>query len=84
MREVDNINFIRIWPEKPQVLKGGLSSSSIILDGHYLWPWNLGQCGKRVEIKIQKVLEANSNVCRSYMEKLVGVGVGGLYPQNPE
>ena len=36
-----------------------------------LWPWNLDQCGIRVEIKSQKVLEANSNVCRSYMEKLV-------------
>ena len=32
----------------------------------------LHQCGKRVKIKSQKVLEANFNVCRSYMEKLVG------------
>ena len=54
------------------ILKGGLGSSSIILDGHYIWPRNLNQCGKRVEIKSQQVLEANSNVCRSYMEKLVG------------
>ena len=27
-----------------------------------------------VEIKSQKVLEASFNVCRSYMEKLVGGG----------
>ena len=37
-----------------------------------LWPWNLDQCGIRIKLKSQKVLEANSNVCRSYMEKLVG------------
>ena len=30
-----------------------------------------------------KVLEANSNVCRSYMEKLVG-GEGAFFPKNPE
>ena len=78
-----NLNFIRIWPEKPHILKGGLGSSSIILDGHCLWSWNLDQRGKMVEIKIQKVLEANCNVCRSYMEKLVEEG-GAFCSQNPE
>ena len=38
-----------------------------------------------VEIKSQKVLEASFNVCRSYMEKLVGGGGGGTFcHQNPE
>ena len=61
-------------------------------DEHYLWPWNLHQCGKKVKIKSQKVLESNSNVCRSYMEKLVGGelfapkilkmnSVGGFFPR---
>ena len=27
-----NLSFIRIWPEKPLFLRGGLGSSSIILD----------------------------------------------------
>ena len=34
-----------------------------------------------VKIKSQKVLEANSNVCKSYMEKLVGLG-GFLPPKS--
>ena len=47
---ISNLNYIRVWLEKPQILKGGLGFSSIILDGHYLWPWNLDQCCKKVEI----------------------------------
>ena len=29
-----NLNFIRIWPEKPLFFKGGLGSSSIIKNWH--------------------------------------------------
>ena len=72
VEEVNIISILKGSDQKKQILKGRLGSSSIIWDGHYLWPWNLYQCGKRVKIKSQKVLEANSNVCRSYMEKLVG------------
>ena len=63
---------------------GGLGSSSIIWDGQYLWLLNLHQCGKRVKIKSQKVLEANYNVCRSYIENVVGGGVGAFCPENHE
>ena len=62
-------------------MKGGLGSSSIILDVHNLWPGNLDQCGKKVEIKSQKVFEANY-VCRSCMEKLVGVRGRFLPPKS--
>ena len=44
------------------------------LERHYLWPWNFTPVWQRVKIKRQKVLEANSNVCRSYIEKLVEGG----------
>ena len=40
--------------------------------GRALPVFTLQQCGKRVKIKSHKVLEANSNVCTSYMEKLAG------------
>ena len=73
VEEVNIISILKGSDQKKQILKGRLGSSSIIWDGHYLWPWNLHQCGKRFKIKIQKVLEANSNFCRTYMEKLVGV-----------
>ena len=33
-RSYHNLNFIRIYPEKPSFLKGGLGSSSII------WGWH--------------------------------------------
>ena len=70
-----------MWPKfrfgqkKPHILTGGLGWSSIIWERQYLWPWDLHQCGKGVKIKSNTVLEANSNVCGSYMEKLVGGGV---------
>ena len=32
IRSYHNVKFIRIWPEKPFFLKGGLGSSSIIWD----------------------------------------------------
>ena len=69
-----------MWPKfrfgqkKPHILTGGLGWSSIIWERQYLWPWDLQQCGKGVKIKSNTVLEANSNVCGSYMEKLVGQG----------
>ena len=44
------------------------------LERHYLWPWKFTPVWQRVKIKSQKVLEANSDVCRSCMEKLVGRG----------
>ena len=51
--------------------------------------WNKGydeleilhQCGKRVKTKSQKVLGANSYVCRSYWEKKL-VGGGFFCPQS--
>ena len=33
-RSHHNLNFIRIWPEKPLFFRGGLGSSSIIWDWH--------------------------------------------------
>ena len=36
------------------------------------WSWNFTPVWQRIKIKSQKVLEANSNVCRNYIEKLLG------------
>ena len=50
----------------------------------------LHKCGKRVKIKSRKLLEGHSNVCKSYMENLVGGagwgggGEGAFWSQNPE
>ena len=33
-RSYQNLNFVRIWPEKPLFLRGSLGSSSIICDWH--------------------------------------------------
>ena len=35
-----NLNFIRIWPEKPHILSGGLGSSSIVWHWYYVWTSN--------------------------------------------
>ena len=35
-RSYHNLNFTRIWPEKPLFLRGGSGSSSIIWDWHYV------------------------------------------------
>ena len=74
-----NLNFTRIWPKKPTCFEGWFYFKFNNLGGQYLRPWNLHQCGKRVKIKSQKVLEANSNVCRSYMGKLVGEWKGSFF-----
>ena len=39
----------------------------------------LHKCGKRVKIKSRKLLEGHSNVCKSYMENLVGGGERELF-----
>ena len=56
-------------------LLGGIGSSSMIRTGTMYDLKNLQQCGKRVNIKSQKVLRANYNVWRRYMEK---TGTGDL------
>ena len=35
-----NLNFTRIWKEKPLLLRGGVGSSSMIWVWHKVWPWN--------------------------------------------
>ena len=80
MREV--VITSRIWPEKPLLLTGGLGSSSIIWD----WHWNLKFYTKRVKNKSQKLLGANSYVCKSYRRKTVRgwrVGRGWLFAPGP-
>ena len=57
---------MRILPEKPPFLRGGLASSSIFGTGTRYKLEILHQCGKRVETKSQKVLGANSCVRRRY------------------
>ena len=37
---IHNFNFIRIWPEKKNFLRGYLGSSSIIWDWYQAGPWN--------------------------------------------
>ena len=62
---------------KNTFLKGGLSSSSTIREGHGYSLKILHQCRQRVKTKIQKVLGANSNVSRSYSGKTGWIGGGG-------
>ena len=33
-RSYNNLNFIKIWPDKPHFLRGGLDWSSVIWDWH--------------------------------------------------
>ena len=70
------MNSIRIWPEKPLFLRGGLGSSSIIETETRCGLEILYQRSKRVKTKSQKVLGAKSYVSRSYREK---TGSGGLF-----
>ena len=81
-RSYHNLNFIRIWPENPFFLRGGLGSSLIIWDWHYT---RCGleishKCDQRVKTKSQKVLVANFNVCRSYRENKEKTGRGLFAP----
>ena len=54
---------------KPLSLRGGLGSSSLIWDWHWIWPCHFTPVWQRVKIKSQKVLGTNSYVCRSYRRK---------------
>ena len=67
MREV--IKIIKIRSEKYFFLRGALRSSSIIWDCLRCDLKILHQVGKRIKTKSQKLLETNSNVCRSYRGK---------------
>ena len=58
---------------------GGLGSSSKFWTGNRYGLEPLHQCGKRVKIKSQKVLGANSQVCRSYRRK-ADTGRGAFWP----
>ena len=78
-RSYDNLNFIRIWPQKLLFLRGGLGSSSIIWDSH--WTLDLHQCDKKIKNKSHRVFGTNSYVCRSYRGKNGrGEGLFGPFP----
>ena len=80
LREVLNLNFIRIWPQNPFFLRGlFLVQGQLFETGTRYGLKVLRQCGKRVKNKSQKVLGVNSYVCRSYRGKTGG----GLFAALP-
>ena len=67
MREVTIASILYGFDQKKKlILSGGLGSSSIIWDWHKVWTLNFTPVWqKEVKTESQKVLEANSYVCRS-------------------
>ena len=77
-----NLNFIRISPEKPIYLSGPLGSSSIIWDWHLkVWAWNFASVDKRVKkLKVRKFWKLILTFVEVTGEKLAGVSGVFLNP----
>ena len=72
-----NLNFIRIWPGKTLFLRGGLGSSSIIWDLHYVranFKLYLS-VAKGLKLKVKKFWE----LIPTFVEVSGGKVVGGLF-----
>ena len=72
MKSGNGLSFLRVWPEKPILLRVGSGSSSIIWDWYKVWTWNFIPLWERVKTKSQNILAIDFSVCRSYRGKLLG------------
>ena len=58
MREVTITSFLKGFDQKNHFFRGGLGSSSIIWDLHYIWPWNfITSVAKGLKLKVRKFWE---------------------------
>ena len=76
IREVIITSIIKGFNQMNQIFERWSWFKLVIWTKHSVWSWNFHQCVKRVRTKSQKVLGANSYICRSYRQK-TGRGEGG-------
>ena len=73
MKSGNGLSFLRVWPEKPILLRVGSGSSSIIWDWYKVWTWNFIPVWERVKAKSQNILATAFSVCRRCRRKTVRV-----------